>query len=832
MRGVNLTQQTALWARLCIATVVCAILADGPLLRAQDASSRPKLSGLGPSAGQQFLTKSFGAMSFHLSNPSDKDLEARVLTFYAGAPETQYGRDIWVPAKTSIWSWFAIGPPAKAPLKSGQIELKSVVRERVGKRDRLVRSDIDQPIGSHLMWFEARDQVTTVMLDSDISDGSQQPTTPELITRASDLRDLLHAMRHEIGMSPRLNSVRQRFLPPFPEAYDGINQFVLASDRIVADVDGQRGLRAWLERGGHLWIPLDWVDQKTVTTLLGDILNLQIIDRTSLSSIRFEMGSGNAYLLQSETREFEEPVEFVRVVAPGQEVSYTVNGWPAAFVTEVGRGRVLFTTLGARGWMRDRVAGDPRSKYQDLPTLPIGLVPADYVAQQMLFATERPLFTDDDLSPYVSSQISYQVVSRTSVLAVFAILFVVLTAAAFLFYRQHLLEQMGWLAPALALMAAGVFFWLGVRSRSAVPPTLAVAQTVVTEPGTGQAQASGLLGVFQPGLEPSETIGGSDGGHFEIDNKGFEGQVRARIQTDLQHWFWDHLELPTGVRQAEFQYTARMPEKLSAILRFGPDGVEGHVDAGPFKQMEDALLTSPGRHALPVDVDSAGSIHPLGGESLETGHLLTSSLLSDRQRVRQSLYEKLLADPQPRYLTSRVLLLGWTDPLDMHFSLVEHPRTTGMALVSVPVRFERTPPGTQVLVPSTFVDCQKVGNEGRLIQAANESRTASKSKLRFQLPASVQPMTVESARLSFRLIAPLRDVIVSGYADGTAVPIQRMSSPVGIERVDLTDARFLQVDNQGALYINIDVGELRSEVERDQWRLEWATLEVRGRTRE
>ena len=75
-------------------------------------------------------------------------------------------------------------------------------------------------------------------------------------------------------------------------------------------------------------------------------------------------------------------------------------------------------------------------------------------------------------------------------------------------------------------------------------------------------------------------------------------------------------------------------------------------------------------------------------------------------------------------------------------------------------------------------------------------------------------------------------MVVSGFADDSIVPIQRMSGPAGIERVDLTDARLLKVDNQGALYINIDVGELRSDVERDQWRLEWATLEVRGRTRE
>jgi hypothetical protein len=806
------------------------LLSQAAPVLAQDPATRPRLAGLAPAGGKQFLTNHDSVLGFRLTNPRATDLQARVLTFYQGETETQYGRDLWVPAHASIWSWFTLGPPAAVP-KIGQVELKSIVRELSAGDQKLVRSGQDPPLGSHLIPFEIRHQLTTLMLDSDISDGSQTPTPPEKLEAAEHLRDLIHSMRHEVGMSPRINSVRERFLPPIAEAYEGIDQFVLASDRLVADVDGQRGLRAWLENGGHLWIPLDWVEQGTVTTLLGDLLNLQIVDRTSLTSVRFEMGPGNPYLIKPETREYEEPVPFVRVLAPQQQVYYTVEGWPAAFVTQVGKGRVLFTTLGARAWVRPRTKADPESRYQDLPTLPVGLVPTDFLAQEVLMNVDRPLLTPNDFRPYVSSQISYEVVSRASVLIVFGLLFLVLIAAFLILGKKQVLEHMGWLAPVLAGAAALAFFWLGERARSAVPPTVAVAQAIVAEPETGQAQASGLMAIYQPGFDKSEVIGARAGGDFTVDTSGLEGRVHSRLQTDVKRWHWDHLELPSGVRLAPFRYTAPLDDTIGTTLLFGPVGLEGRVQTGSLGALEDVLITTPGRHALPVDVSADGSLHAAGGDSLETGHLLMSGLLTDQQRARQTLYEKLLASPQPQYLATRSLLLGWIQPLDMHFSLVAEARTTGMALVAVPLRFERTPPGTRVIVPSTFVESQRVGNDGRLAPTAHESGTRQSMKIRFQVPASVLPVTLESARLTFRLLAPLREVSVTAFKDGQGVLLSRLSNPIGNERIEISDPQLLQVDKAGCLYINIEVGDLRGE-DRNVWRLEWASLEVRGRTLE
>ena len=91
-----------------------------------------------------------------LSNPTAEDLEARVLTFYPGAPGRQYGRDVWVPAKATLWSWSCIGPPPGPPERN-VVELRSFLYHRTGGREHLLRSPEGQPFHSDLVRFSRRE---------------------------------------------------------------------------------------------------------------------------------------------------------------------------------------------------------------------------------------------------------------------------------------------------------------------------------------------------------------------------------------------------------------------------------------------------------------------------------------------------------------------------------------------------------------------------------------------------------------------------------------------------------------------------------------------------
>jgi hypothetical protein len=262
-------------------------------------------------------------------------------------------------------------------------------------------------------------------------------------------------------------------------------------------------------------------------------------------------------------------------------------------------------------------------------------------------------------------------------------------------------------------------------------------------------------------------------------------------------------------------------------VRFGPEGVEGRLASGPFRSLEDALFSTPGGHTLPVRLGPDGSFRG-GGEDESRADAV---LVSDRQRARQALYDKLLVEPQPGYVADRSLLLAWAEPVDMHFTLAPQARRVGAALLAVPLRFERTPPGTRVLIPGAFVDCRRITSDGRPIPPGMSGRSATTMRLRFQVPPSVLPLEVEGARFSVKLNAPAREVALGAYAGGDAVPLRRLSNPVGVERVEIDDPRLLRPDGHGALYLNVVVGEAHGpNAEWNVWRVESPALEVHGRT--
>jgi hypothetical protein len=563
-----------------------------------------------------------------------------------------------------------------------------------------------------------------------------------------------------------------------------------------------------------------------VATLLGNVLEFQVVDRVSLTHVHIRSGPANPHRPDTPVRELQEPVDFVRVLVPRSPVLYTVNGWPAAFRTEVGRGRVLFTTLGARGWMRPRSDSDPQPTFAEFPRLPVPLGPFEFLAREMHPDPERPLLSTEDLRSYVIQQVSYSVVGRDTLLLVFGVFFLVLTVASVALDRRRLLEHLGWLGPALALAAAGVLIALGESSRNAVPATVAVAQILDAEPGINDVPAAGVLVTYEPSSSTS-AIGAEQGGAFDLDMAGLEGRVLRRVQTDPDHWHWENLELPAGMRVAPFRYTVRTPEPVEATVRFGPEGAEGRVTAGPFGQLEDPLLSMLGQHAVAVRLRADGTFRAGSDDELSGGPALLGGLLNDRQRARQGLYQKLLAEPQPGYIAGRHLLLAWAEPVDMHFTLGRPTRTMGSALLTIPLRFERTPPRTRVTVPAAFVDCRRITSDGRSLRPALESRSATQMQLRFEIPASVQPLLVESARLTLKLSAPGREVVVGEEA----APWRRLTSPLGVEHVEVTGPRLLRLDEHGALYVPVTVGEARrGAVSLDLWRLESAGLEVRGRT--
>src|SRR4051794_31172937 len=134
----------------------------------EDPAARPHLKGVGPVGARANLTESWGALGFTLSNPTDADVEVRVLTFYADAPGRQYGRDVWVPARSALRSWSCVGPPPVPPDRD-VVELKSLLYDHTGGHEQLLRSPEGPPMYSHMVRFRRKEPGTVVVLDADVA---------------------------------------------------------------------------------------------------------------------------------------------------------------------------------------------------------------------------------------------------------------------------------------------------------------------------------------------------------------------------------------------------------------------------------------------------------------------------------------------------------------------------------------------------------------------------------------------------------------------------------------------------------------------------------------
>jgi hypothetical protein len=514
------------------------------------------------------------------------------------------------------------------------------------------------------------------------------------------------------------------------------------------------------------------------------------------------------------------------VLLPHNEpVRHTVAGWPAWFTRPVGRGKILFTTLAPRGWYRPQNPRDPS---------PALIVAGDQL--RVRSAEPPPLAAFESM---LTQEIGYSVVGRGTVLMIFALLAVGVFGLTALRPWSHK-AVLGWAAPAAvptaALVVAGVFLAVGESARRAASPTVAFAQVIDAVAGTDEATIQGVLAVYHPDPGPID-LGATKGGFFGIDLAGIEGQTRRLVMTDMDAWRWENLALPAGVRFAPLQFTARRAAPLDAVARFGPGGITGTVAANGIENLADGLVTAPGTRNLAIRFGAGTDFSAGSANALPTGQFLAGTLLSDRQQQRQEIYRHFLRRSAVESLSDRPRLMAWSDPVDMPFRLPKEARRVGTALLSVPLRFERSEPGTRVTIPGTFVPSWRVV-EDRLARPTAESTQAAEQHLRFQLPAVVLPLKVERARLVAKIDAHARRVTVAGQADGAFVELHRQENPLGAIQVDITDERFLHLDPDGGLHLSLNISDALQERAAHsptddgppKWTIEYIELEVSGKT--
>jgi hypothetical protein len=815
----------------CLYAVLTLGLLACPAARAQDrAAPTLQLERLAPGGVRTTVTERWGTFDIRLTNPTDVDRSARVLLSYEGEPDVQYGRDVWVPARSSLATWLLAGPAA--PQSSPRLRrLQVLLYDRTDGTDRLIPPPGEERLRSRMVNYRHDEQSTAVVVDLEPAAPRAvgQPPAPD--SKTTEAVHLARTFRVAANLSEAVQVLSSGSLPMTAEGFAGIDHVILASARIADDPAGMRALRQWLEQGGRAWVLLHRLDPEILAPLLGDGLNFQVVGRDSLTTLDWKDTEAGR---QESVPQEELPVDLARVLLPPAErVRITLNGWPAWFTRPVGRGKVVFTTVGPGALYRPRGDLDRPSPYQEFPKVPVPLEPLRQVAVELQRPAVEGAFTAEALRPLLAEEIGYTVISRGTAGLVFGGFLVATLALGVGLRRSPRPELLGWLAPAAALGGAAVFLALGEWSRRA-PPMLAVTQVVAATSAADEVPVHGLLAVYRP--DPGAAEPGTDrGGYFDLDMTGTEGRTRRFVVTDMDSWHWEDLALPAGVRLGQFHYTAAMVQPIAAVARLGPQGLEGRIAAGPFGGLADALIATPAGRNMSVRLRPDGSFSAGSEDILAPGHFLAEAVLSDRQQRRQDLYRDGLKAPAADRSDGGATLLAWADPIGVPFTLAKGARFAGSALLIMPLRLERPDAGTRVTIPGPLISCRRLVEATGPTALPHESVRGLDMHLRFQLPPAVLPFQVERARLAAKVNAPFRRVTVGGEADGVLVEQYRADNPLDPIRLDITDARLLRTDALGGLRIYLSVSEAaagergESAEGLQKWTIEYLELEVGGR---
>jgi hypothetical protein len=663
-------------------------------------------------------------------------------------------------------------------------------------------------------------------------------------------------------MSQRIVRLGCDSLPPTPEALNGVDQMIVSSDCLVSDAAGLQAVRGWLHGGGRAWVMLDRVSPDTAARLLGTDVPCTIVDRVGLTEWQFDKGTGSPAggelpqvmempsefagtapkRFEGRLGLFEEPVDMVRTLAPDMNPAYTVNGWPAAFWRRCGRGQVLFTTLAPRGWVNQRPIDKEKIGSTNPADLYAASEPLRMLMAEFLRPYDPPTLLPADFQAYLAGRIGYRIVGRGTVVTILSMFCLGLLVVAAWLSRRGQLAHLGWLGPVTALSAALVLVALGTASRHAVPPTVTEVQLLEVTPYANDTPATGMLTLYQQDESPA-SLGAARGGTLLPDLKGLAGAAHRMVWTDLDRWHWEHLTLPAGLHSARFEATARLEPAPAASVTFDAKGAVGHVELGPLQRPGDAIIALPSRRNLAVKFSGRDGKFTAGpAEQFSVGQYMASSVFSDEQRRRRTVYQRLLERRNwPRY-PMRPMLLTWADRLDLGFTFADEMQHSGSALVTIPLSIERPAPGTRVLIPSPFLTYHSVFVDGgsavlydpKHNEWVSARLTPGKALLRFQVPTSLLPLQVDKAAVTIDLQAQTRPLEIFARKGQQLKTLAKRQSPVGRLRIELDARELLQPDEGGGVYLGVAIGEaikLPGETKAaSEWKINELQLELAGRT--
>ncbi len=637
--------------------------------------------------------------------------------------------------------------------------------------------------------------------------------------------------------------------PASPIALDSLDQLVVADPRVMHDVAMMATIRNWVANGGRLWVMLDSTGVEFAQRLFGDSIQLTDLGTEELTTIELTAVHNTEPPVSFD---YDKPVRNALVYAEGVEVYYELNGLPAAFWKKFGNGEILFTTLESRGLTHPKPFS---TSYELLPLIPLQELgirffqqtekamtdvsvtelelaemtpdPQDESekAQAMRLAMEVHQGTSrvSEMSDYLRAKVGFEIVTREHIAIVFGIFFILLCGFGYKLHRHGRLELMLIGGPVLVVIVCAYLYVVGTTKRNTLENLLASIQFVNVENNSRELAVRGFGAVYSEETV-DDVIQVSNGTIFWPNFEELTGQNIRMVWDDLESWHWEGLQIPGGtVRDFPFEKTVTSNKAVFAAASFTESGLQGNYQLGPLTNLEHGLLVNPSGERVAVQFIDGRLI--VGSEELADSQFdTTTSIVDEETGNRINFINALLKRENAEVLKYPQVpsIFVWSDPLDLGIEFPGEQKVIGSALTVLPLQIQKAAPGEKFLVPSILTSFRP-SNDIRGLGASiaydffkekwNDEKINSSHQmwLKVTVPNAVMPATITKATVSVDIQAGQRIVNSVGRItneQGLFEPVilDTRSSPNGLEVFIFDDPEHLKVDENGHVYLGINIG--------------------------
>ena len=756
--------------------------------------------------------QTWGLVGARAANPTDDSFHAQLVVTVEPRTNVQFTSELWLPPRAVRDVRTPVVPLGEFPPgERGSIALQSWLIQPTARGERRT------PYTDGLLMARDHRFETAIV-------GSDQP-----IDHASTLA---RAHRDGLGHEPALAFLRPSTLPRFHQGLDALDSLILAGRDVHLDPAQIDALRQWTLRGGRLWINLHQADVDLARQILGDVVDLSVIDRVRLHDITLTRRDG-----EDQRIELDYGLEMLRVLAEGFEVVHAVEAMPVTLRREFGQGQVMLTTIDLAAFLplRDRRPIDTEQlDPADLPPHTQDL--ASFFQRSAAFTTTTDDAPTAAFERYLPEQIGHSILPRRPVMLVLGSFIIALLVAGLALARVNRLEWIAVLGVAAAVLAAGTLYGLGQRQRGDTPTTLAAAHRIEPAPRQSHAAAEALLGVYAAGPASATIAGRGDAIAWPEHARRTTDTLRMTWQGE-QRWAFHQLALPaTAVRAFHLSHVPALTGPAYARLRLTELGVDGqiHLPGDALgRDFADAVLASRDSHLGAQLGDDGLSFTATAATRLASDDYILGAVLSQRQISRQGVYRRLFADPQ---FPQRLTLLAWARDLAPGVELDLDAQTRSDGLLMLPVEIDTPPPGQRVHVPAPLLRMDPYrdapGDYGagifdtRTRQWIQPLDRPEQLLVAFTLPPALHAMALDGATLELDINAPGWRCHVLAYDGGEVRTVATRQSPTRRTRIELAADDLPPVDDQGNIVLGLRIE--RPEQTGPSWSLRHLALEVTG----